>query len=858
MALPRVHSRRPNDQLGASTFGSPAKASRTPAQSQSKGRLSTGLLVKVALTLAFGVISTIFSIYASSILYDEEKDEDLQAILGMATDTTKAKAGAVVGEDKEAPKGNLDPKAGAFLDNVAKGWGEHEKALGKRRLYMEVLEKSKERNLNTQTLAELRSLPSTFDSSLGESDTTIILNHWSRDTLAQQLEAILSLTVVPKGGVWVCAFDSPKETEVLTVLDSYRGRFLNRGGLYEMYSGINFKYFGRFQLALQATTKYVWFMDDDVLPGSLFLELLSHVAGTKEVVGALGSIGWIMPGLQQEGGRFPSYRDKSKDGGLYIPDRRYNIPVSSLQEVDLLCSQWFLETEWIKLLFREAWITAETGEDYALAYALRKYAGVPSYVMPMDLSDSASWGNTDVYWETQTAGTTAGSTTRSMVAVRDKLWHRLLKQGGTFFQLPDSLAASSILMVLSKASEAAALEPIYRGLYRQESRYKPYLVFSGESPETCVEAAAALHEPDSLCDEDRVQVWDLHVGETSKGRSTATPVDMLDDVGHGLTGVVAALQPAALVTIVSDHSFEPGPYQPAEQSTVAAAARVVSKSAGTTLITATARDASAMQWLRWLPRDCLAEWHTPRVELLIVWDPEPPYSHSSQQLASLLGSLQRAVYLGDAVDLTVVIGKDRATDLPHGDVSEVSSAIVMAEGFGWPHGEMNLQVKLTPLPHTELLLDAWSPKSRHNYVLPIVADRYMSWLFYAFLKAVLLQQRYSQANSVGPFGICVPNEDSIVAGYVTHNKGAGAWLLSPEFWEEAQRMCSQLSEGCTVEKLYRMKAAACPEVPHEAGITATTNLIVSTWNTGALTGEPLLADEASFDEMLTDFTQQYL
>lgn len=36
-----------------------------------------------------------------------------------------------------------------------------------------------------------------------------------------------------------------------------------------------------------------------------------------------------------------------------------------------------------------------------LAYSLRKYAGVRSYVLPMDLRDSQTWGNMDVEWDMQ-------------------------------------------------------------------------------------------------------------------------------------------------------------------------------------------------------------------------------------------------------------------------------------------------------------------------------------------------------------------------------------------------------------------------------------------------------------------------
>lgn len=33
-----------------------------------------------------------------------------------------------------------------------------------------------------------------------------------------------------------------------------------------------------------------------------------------------------------------------------------------VEQVDLLCSHWFVRTDWVKLLFREKWETPETGE----------------------------------------------------------------------------------------------------------------------------------------------------------------------------------------------------------------------------------------------------------------------------------------------------------------------------------------------------------------------------------------------------------------------------------------------------------------------------------------------------------------
>ena len=53
----------------------------------------------------------------------------------------------------------------------------------------------------------------------------------------------------------MCVFDSPRETEYREVVEMYGDRFKKSGGLFFISSSFNFKYYGRFQLALQARTK---------------------------------------------------------------------------------------------------------------------------------------------------------------------------------------------------------------------------------------------------------------------------------------------------------------------------------------------------------------------------------------------------------------------------------------------------------------------------------------------------------------------------------------------------------------------------------------------------------------------------
>lgn len=55
---------------------------------------------------------------------------------------------------------------------------------------------------------------------------------------------------------------------------------------------------------------------------------------------ALGSVGWIMPGVKTTE-KYYSYRYHTDKGGLFLPDKRYGIPVPHLQEVQVFSFFFF-------------------------------------------------------------------------------------------------------------------------------------------------------------------------------------------------------------------------------------------------------------------------------------------------------------------------------------------------------------------------------------------------------------------------------------------------------------------------------------------------------------------------------------
>ena len=231
----------------------------------------------------------------------------------------------------------------------------------KRELYNELLD-FQSRSFGTETLAELMAMKSKW--SKGGPDVpkiTVILNHFKRKTLCAQLDSLL-LQTVPVHNVWVLSFGSPNEESLRRIVQSY-----NSSKISFVSSSYDFKYFGRFQMALQTEVDFVYILDDDMIPGKRMLEILSHVGGTDKYRNSvLGSIGRILP-FRQKDFSFPSYRKfRSKEAGLYLPDPAYNISIERMVQVDFLSSSWFLSADLVKTLFIETPFTWMTGEDLHL------------------------------------------------------------------------------------------------------------------------------------------------------------------------------------------------------------------------------------------------------------------------------------------------------------------------------------------------------------------------------------------------------------------------------------------------------------------------------------------------------------
>ncbi|CAM9978890.1 unnamed protein product, partial [Laminaria digitata] len=272
--------------------------------------------------------------------------------------------------------------------------------------------------------------------------------------LTEQLDSLFAQTAARHiEQIWVCVFSAPAKDYAVRVVDE--GNYSN---VHLVISDYNFKFYGRFQIALTAPSDFVWLVDDDMIPGTKYLAQLMHAAGTELMGRALlGSIGRVLPRPGRDMS-LVSYRKWGTHGGKYMPD--YYWDQDRAAPVDYLCSQWFLRPEWLQYMWSERPTTFATGEDFHISHTMRKYAKIGSYVMPYNANDDETKGS-----KYRGLSYVNAATSDSDVPLRDMLWMNALK-AGTRMRWMDMLSAEeshvdpSALIIVRTTADVEAMVPL--------------------------------------------------------------------------------------------------------------------------------------------------------------------------------------------------------------------------------------------------------------------------------------------------------------------------------------------------------------------------------------------------------------
>lgn len=190
---------------------------------------------------------------------------------------------------------------------------------------------------------------------------TVILNGYRRpQNLKLQVNALKKQTVPPKE-IWLWinyhADFRVSENDLIGI-----DKICN--------SNHNWKYLGRFAMAMLAQTEFVALFDDDTIPGSRWFE--NCLDTYKKKKGVLGGVGLIQ------------HNDTE-----YMSHTRYGWPNPNeeIKQVDLVGHAWFVNKRDLQYIWREEPVTYETAEDMHLSYTCQKFGGIDTYVPPHPKSD---------------------------------------------------------------------------------------------------------------------------------------------------------------------------------------------------------------------------------------------------------------------------------------------------------------------------------------------------------------------------------------------------------------------------------------------------------------------------------------
>ena len=198
-----------------------------------------------------------------------------------------------------------------------------------------------------------------------ENGITVILNVYARpEYLDKQVKAIRAQSVPPTE-IWIWSNPSNQPQYDFS---EYCDRFI--------YSNHNWKFFGRFTLGLMARTKYVAFIDDDIIPAPKWFENCLATIRQDSYNGILGGYGV----------RFiaDDYDNREIVGWC-------GTLCDTPQEVDFVGHSWFMEKDHLRYMWHEEPYTYDNGEDMHLSYTAQKYGQVKTFVPPHPLSDKSLW-----------------------------------------------------------------------------------------------------------------------------------------------------------------------------------------------------------------------------------------------------------------------------------------------------------------------------------------------------------------------------------------------------------------------------------------------------------------------------------
>jgi hypothetical protein len=616
-------------------------------------------------------------------------------------------------------------------------------------------------------------------------DVTVLVDIRSSSgisSLARQLDAVLRQSSLPMGGVWVCSLGGDSiamEAEVNRIVEDWRQAYQWKNvPLYVTHSEADsFAAYGRAQLALQATTKFVWCVGEAVVPGELFLSFLQFSAGTVELWGILGSEGVIASAPLHHSGH-ALLQEEEAVGGC--------VPQWTAKEVDALTGQWFAETDSLRLLFRDSpWDAEGAGESEGawLSLSARKFASSPSWVLPVDSSDPRTWGHSSSNCLQNKRVHSSWGGGRILPD-----WSALVRSGGELILLRRSIEAS-ILFIVDTAQDARLLAPAYKsakGMVDLLISRPARVVMTGRAG--CAEISEALGDSLDLCDPYGLPAFSLRLSAEADAPAT----EVMEQVAWGLTGVLRLIRaPAAIVTsaLVGRGVLD--------------AADVVSRGEGGVChLRLAAEDAATAPWLGLLQMS--GDLALPRAHFAVALMASAIQPDASAALVATMSSLSEAHTYGLIIDVIIIVScMENVTG------KSCSSLLDAADQHKWEHGSKSVFMASlaapAPVGVQELALSMIWPTATQSAILilevgMVVSPFLFAWMLIGFgYSAEEEEDKGASANFLCIPGVALDQQDPPSGSVRSFDVDMDVAALSRRLWLASKRACLEHGE-CAVRE----------------------------------------------------------
>ena len=183
-----------------------------------------------------------------------------------------------------------------------------------------------------------------------------ILTAYKRDYFKEQINALLQQSIKPEK---IIIFNNG--TLDLRYLKEMYGEIIAL-----INSDLNTKYWGRFVIANLCNTEYVLMLDDDTIPGSLWVENCLRLCNEKNCI-VTGN------------GRSVDNKTCWGDDGYVENDTKVGFGGHS----------WFYKKEWLKYFITEKPLNYDTGEDLTFSALCKLKAGIETWV-PKQMGESSA------------------------------------------------------------------------------------------------------------------------------------------------------------------------------------------------------------------------------------------------------------------------------------------------------------------------------------------------------------------------------------------------------------------------------------------------------------------------------------